>query len=128
NNAFLFPVLWQDKAIGVLDFSARHIPEPDERLVQVIHGLGMQIGHYYAQSEVLRRLRESEERYSSTIELAAIGISHIGVDGRFVHVNRQLCDMLGYSREELLGLTVREVSHPDDVNVTDQSRARLYAG
>jgi len=128
NNAFLFPVLWHRKAIGVLDFSARTIAEPDERLLQVVHGLATQIGNYYAQAETMRRLRESEERYASTIELAAIGISHIGADGRFIHVNRQLCEMLGYAREELLGLTFREVSHPEDRHVTDQNRARLYAG
>src|SRR5690606_3726300 len=127
-NAFLFPVLSQGKAIGVLEFSARFIAEPDERLLQVINGLGTQIGHYYAQAQTMIQLRESEERYASTIELAAIGISHIGVDGRFVHVNRQLCDMLGYTRDELLGLTVQQVSHPDDLHVTDESRARLYGG
>ena len=127
-NAFLFPVLSQGKAIGVLDFSARSIPKPDEHLLQVIHGLAMQIGHYYAQAETMRRLRESEERYASTVELAALGISHIGVDGRFVHVNRQLCEMLGYTREELLELSFREVSHPEDRHVTDKDRARLYSG
>src|SRR5690606_23743788 len=127
-NAFLFPVLSQRKAIGVLDFSARCIPEPDEHLLQVIHGLAMQIGHYYAQAETMRQLRESEERYASTVKLAAIGISHIGVDGRFVHVNRQLCEMLGYTREELLELSFRDVSHPEDRHVTDKDRARLYAG
>src|SRR5690606_5033541 len=127
-NAFLFPVLCHGKAIGVLDFSARAIAEPDERLLQVIHGLGMQIGNYYVQAETMRRLRESEERYASTVELAAIGISHIGIDGRFIHVNRQLCEMLGYSRDELLGLTIREVSHPEDRHVTDENRARLYSG
>ncbi|MFS8606803.1 MAG: EAL domain-containing protein [Gammaproteobacteria bacterium] len=127
-NAFLFPVLTQGKAIGVLDFSARFIAEPDERLLQVVNGLGMQIGHYYAQAQTMRQLRESEELYSSTVELAAIGISHISVDGRFIHVNRQLCEMLGYTREELLRLTVHQVSHPDDRHVTDAARARLYAG
>src|SRR5690606_15678621 len=73
-------------------------------------------------------LREREERDASTVELAAIGISHIGVDGRFVHVNRQLCEMLGYTREELLELSFRDVSHPEDRHVTDKDRARLYAG
>src|SRR5690606_997655 len=127
-NAFLFPVLSRGKAIGVLDFSARTIPRPDERLLQVIHGLATQIGHFYAQAETMRRLRESEERYASTVELAAIGISHIGIGGRFIHVNRQLCDMLGYAKEELLELSVREVSHPEDRHVTDKDRARLYSG
>ena len=47
------------------------------------------------------RLRESEQLYSNLVELAAIGISHVDVNGRFVHVNRRLCDMLGYTRDEL---------------------------
>ncbi len=128
NNAFLFPVFSQGKVVGVIDFSGRFIQEPDERLLQVIQGLATQIGHYSAQAETMRRLRESEERYASTVELAAIGISHIGVDGRFTHVNRQLCDMLGYTREELLELTIREVSHPDDRHITNDDRVRLYAG
>jgi len=127
-NAFLFPVLSRGQVIGVLDFSARSIPKPDERLLQVIQGLAVQIGHFYVQAETLRRLRESEERYASTVELAALGISHIGVDGRFIHVNRQLCEMLGYTREELLKLSFRDVSHPDDRHVTDHDRARLYSG
>ncbi|HEX6996482.1 MAG TPA: EAL domain-containing protein [Gammaproteobacteria bacterium] len=127
-NAFLFPVLSRGRAIGVLDFSAHSIPKPDERLLQVIHGLAVQIGHFYAQAETMRRLRESEERYASTVELAALGISHISVDGRFIHANRHLCEMLGYTRDELLELSFRDVSHPDDRHVTDPDRARLYSG
>jgi diguanylate cyclase (GGDEF)-like protein/PAS domain S-box-containing protein len=75
-----------------------------------------------------QRLRESEERYSSTVELAAIGISHVSLEGRFVHVNRRLCDMLGYTKEELLQLTVKQISHPEDVSVTDRDAQRLRAG
>ena len=69
------------------------------------------------------RLRESEQHYSNLVELAAIGISHVDLNGRFVHVNRRLCEMLGYTREELLELSVREISHPDDRFATDKDRA-----
>ena len=68
------------------------------------------------------------EDYSSLVELAAIGISHVDLDGRFVYVNRQLCDMLGYTRAELLQLTIRDISHPEDRYATDSEQARLYAG
>ena len=68
------------------------------------------------------------EDYSSLVELAAIGISHVDLQGRFVYVNRQLCDMLGYSRAELLQLSTRDISHPDDLFATDTDQARLYAG
>jgi diguanylate cyclase (GGDEF)-like protein/PAS domain S-box-containing protein len=128
NSAFLCPVVNKGQVIGVLEFHSTCIPEPDERLLQVVRVLGSRIGSFCSRSTALDRLRESEERYSSTIELAAIGISHVALDGRFIHVNRRLCDMLGYTKDELLGLTVKQVSHADDVSVTDRDLARLRAG
>ena len=74
------------------------------------------------------RLRESEVRYASTVELAAVGIAHVDKEGRFVWSNQKLRDMLGYSSEELSELTVWHVSHPEDVRVTDIDRRRLHAG
>ena len=62
------------------------------------------------------------------VELAAIGISHVDLDGRFVHVNRRLCDMLGYTRDELLQLSVRQVSHPEDILATEKNMQRLSRG
>ena len=128
NSALLAPVLWQRRVVGVLDFNAPDIPEPDEQLLDLMQALGAQIGNFYSRAVMLDRLRESEERYSTLVELAAIGISHVDLDGRFVHVNRQLCNMLGYTREELLQLNVRDISHPDDRHATDKDRARLHAG
>jgi len=128
NSAFLCPILSKGQTIGVLDFKARYIPKPDERLQHVICALGKRIGSFHARTTALTRLRESEERYASTVELAAIGISHVALDGRFIHVNRRLCEMLGYAREELLRLTVRQISHADDVSVTDRDLSRLRAG
>jgi diguanylate cyclase (GGDEF)-like protein/PAS domain S-box-containing protein len=128
NGALLFPVLSKGKPIGVLDFNARRIAEPDEGLLHVIHMLGTQIGTFYERALALEQLRASEALFSSTVELAAIGISHVGKDGRFIHVNRSLCEMLGYTREELLALNVKQVSHPEDKDVTDEAKRRLLAG
>src|SRR5215831_11175230 len=72
-------------------------------------------------------LRESEERFRRTFELAASGIAHIDLDRRFVRVNRRLCEILGYPENELIGKTGRELSHPDDVDVINRQRPRLYA-
>ncbi len=73
-------------------------------------------------------LRDSQDQYASLVELAPIGISHVDPNGRFVYVNPRLCAMLGYSREELLQLSVRQISHPDDRFASDAGRARLHAG
>ena len=128
NSGFLCPVFANAKAIGVLDFNAAKIPKPDDRLLQIVKLLGMQIGNFYERALAMADLRESEERYSSTVELAAIGITHVAADGRFVHANRQFCEMIGYSKEELLALTPKDLSHPDDATLTDRDRARLHAG
>src|SRR5437016_2498446 len=73
-------------------------------------------------------LRESEERFRRTFELAGSGVAHIGMDRRFIRVNRRLCEILGYAEDELLRLTGREISHPEDLDVINAQRPRLYAG
>jgi diguanylate cyclase (GGDEF)-like protein/PAS domain S-box-containing protein len=79
-------------------------------------------------SDLEAQLRESEERYSNTVELAAVGIAHVERSGRFIWANRHFCQMVGYSMDELLTLTTKAISHPEDMNVTDAERARLHAG
>src|SRR5438094_983190 len=73
-------------------------------------------------------LRENEERYRRTFELAASGIAHVGLDRKFIRVNRRLCEILGYPEHELIGMTGRDISHPEDLEVINTQRMRLYAG
>lgn len=69
-----------------------------------------------ARKETERALRESEKRFRATFEQAAVGIAHVGPDGRWLRVNQKLCDIVGYTREELLSLTFQDVTHPDDLD------------
>lgn len=71
-------------------------------------------------------LRDSEIRFRSTFEQAAVGIAHVAPDGRFVLVNDRLCSILGYGREELLERRLAEVTHPADA-VLDEEMARSLA-
>jgi PAS domain S-box-containing protein len=73
-------------------------------------------------------LRDSEARFRSTFELAASGIAHVSLDGRFLRVNRPLCGILRFREDELIGRSVKEISHPDDRDVTDAQRAQVRAG
>ena len=76
----------------------------------------------------LAALRSSEERYRRTFELAGSGLAHIGMDRRFIRVNRRLCEILGYPEHELLKLRGKDISHPEDSEVINEQRPRLYAG
>src|SRR5262249_35627569 len=60
-------------------------------------------------------LRASEERFRGTFENAAVGIAHRDAAGRFLLVNEKFCAIVGYSREELLQKTMRDITHPDDL-------------
>ncbi|MGV3593433.1 MAG: putative bifunctional diguanylate cyclase/phosphodiesterase [Gammaproteobacteria bacterium] len=73
-------------------------------------------------------LEKQTEDHAESLELAAVGIGHVADGGRFIHANRKLCEMLGYSREELQKLTVKEISHPDDADVADVARSGLRSG
>jgi PAS domain S-box-containing protein len=62
----------------------------------------------------LDELAEREQRLAATYEHAGIAISEIDAHGRLLRVNEAACLITGYSREELLQLTVFDVTHPDD--------------
>ena len=69
--------------------------------------------HELSQSTL--RLRESERRFQSTFEQAAIGMAIVGADGKMLQVNRRLCEIVGYTEDELLTLRFQDVTHPDDL-------------
>ena len=65
--------------------------------------------------QVDQALRESEARFRGTFEQAAVGMGHLALDGRWLRVNQRLCDIVGYTRQEFLALTVQDLTHPDDL-------------
>lgn len=69
------------------------------------------------EKEALDRLQESEERFRSTFDNAAVGIAHVAPDGTWLQVNERLCKILGYSRTELLSSAFQNITHPDDLDV-----------
>ena len=73
-------------------------------------------------------LRESAERFRSTFEQAAVGIAHVAPDGRWLRVNQKLCEITGYTAEELSKLTYQEITHPDDLDADEQQAAKVASG
>jgi PAS domain S-box-containing protein len=60
-------------------------------------------------------LRESQERFRRAFDDAPIGMGLVSTDGRWLKVNRALCDMLGYSEAELLETNFQSITHADDL-------------
>jgi len=76
--------------------------------------------------EAHRRARETSERFELAFESGVSGMALVSPEGRYLSVNSALCEMTGYSEEELLALDFQAITHPDDlVADTEQHRALL---
>jgi diguanylate cyclase (GGDEF)-like protein/PAS domain S-box-containing protein len=73
-------------------------------------------------------LQESEELFRSAFDYAAIGMALVSTKGRWLQVNRSLCDILGYTEEELLATTFQKVTHPDDLGAALANIKQLLKG
>ncbi len=73
-------------------------------------------------------LRESEERFRSAFDHAAIGMAIVALDGRFLQVNRSLCRIVGYSEQELLVRDFQSITHPEDLKADMVHSRELIAG
>lgn len=73
-------------------------------------------------------LRESEARFTLAFENAPIGMGLIAPSGALLKVNRAYCEMLGYSKEELLKKTISDITYPEDVESCIAYYHRMLAG
>ena len=78
--------------------------------------------------EAEKKLRESEELFRATFEQAAVGIARVALDGTFIELNQKFCDIVGYSRGEMLSLTFQDITHADDLNADLDYLHQVLAG
>jgi diguanylate cyclase (GGDEF)-like protein/PAS domain S-box-containing protein len=72
--------------------------------------------------------KDREERYRAVFENAAVGITRVDLDGVLIDVNQKFCDMLGYTRDELIGKAIRDITHSDDYGQGSLLRAQVTEG
>ena len=66
-----------------------------------------------AQAKILA----TETKFRNTFEQAAVGIAHVAPDGKWLRVNQKLCQIIGYSKDELLQKTFQDITHPEDLDL-----------
>jgi PAS domain S-box-containing protein len=70
-------------------------------------------------------LRESQERLTRTEKFSLVMVTHTDLDGRWLKVPPTLCELLGYTEEELLGRRFDELTHPEDIEINSSRRLQL---
>jgi PAS domain S-box-containing protein len=63
-----------------------------------------------------KALIESEERIARAEDFSLVMLTHVGLDGTWLKVPKSLCQLLGYTEEELLHGKFTDVTHPDDID------------
>jgi len=90
----------------------------------------IQLARQQAEDELSRTkeaLRENEEWLRAIFDQAAVGIAVAALDGHFVEMNHKFSEILGYSSEELRGLTFVDITHPNDLIATQKLVEPLLA-
>ncbi len=115
------PLHYGGQMVGMIGLANRR-PGYDEALLDRLDPLFQSMAGIIAAVQLDRQrraaeaaLRDREAHWRSSFEQAGVGVAQVGPDGRFLEVNARMCELTGRSRAELLALTVRDVTHPDDV-------------
>ncbi len=110
----------------VVWFNARAVPHRDAQgKVKGYVGTVMDITD---RKEMERSLIESTRLFQSTFDQAAVGIAHVAPDGAWLRVNDKLCQIVGYTREELMGEGFQDITHPDDLEADLRLLERVLGG
>ncbi len=79
--------------------------------------------HIAEQERISKALRETEEHFRNAFDYAAIGMALVSPQGAWLRVNRSLCNLIGYTENEMLDSNFQAVTHPDDIG---NDLANLY--
>jgi len=113
----------KDGGVLPIDDSGAPICQPGGRLLGVV----LVFRDITERHRAEEALRESEERLRNLFHQAAVGIKRLDTEGHLLQVNEKLCQILGYSSDELLRLSVADITHRDDLPQERAELARLMA-
>jgi PAS domain S-box-containing protein len=123
---FGFPVRLGDEVLGTLDFFGRAHRRPADDWLQMFAAIGRQVGQFIAQKRAEEGLHASEEKYRLLFERNPLPLWLFDPDSlAFLAVNDAAVRHYGYSREQFLAMTPRDIRPPEDIPKFQAALARL---
>jgi PAS domain S-box-containing protein len=127
---FVSGTLGEDAAIeGLTKGAIDYVPKTKlSRLVPAVKRALSETENQKKRKQAEDALKESEERYRTLIEQASDGIFLADPQRNFVDVNPSGCNMLGYTREEMLKLNMKDLTDARDKSISPLRFDELYSG
>ena len=134
-SSIALPLKGRGQTVGVMVLHSSESAAFDEEEIGLLNELSGDIGFGItslharaAQEQAEQSSRENEKRFREIFEQAAVGITRVDLNGVLIDCNQKFSDLLGFTREELLGKSMREITHPDDYGTGAQYRSQLAGG
>jgi len=124
-NGIIIDVTDRVRAEKELAKSREHLEQEVAHRTARLEATNRQLQQEFAERERAEEaFRESEERFRRAFERAGVGMALVNIEGRFLQVNRFLCDLLGRQAEDMVGRDFESFTHPEDLlNKYDGFRA-----
>jgi PAS domain S-box-containing protein len=122
------PVRHGERVAGILSIQS-YTPrayDPDD--LAVLQTLADHCGSALERLRIEEALRESQAQLQRAESIALVMTAHVALDGRWRKVPPTLCELLGYTEQELLALDVADVAHAEDIEADRAERQRLIRG
>ena len=122
------PLMDEDRWVASLWISDDKPRQWDKDDVYLLEAIAERTWTAAEKMRVDRALRDSEERLRVTFNTTAVGFALLTPETRFEDVNDALCQIVGYTRKELLSMTLDTLIHPDFIRSTQEHISRLLDG
>jgi PAS domain S-box-containing protein len=124
------PIFIETEIYGTLTFCSPHsrAQEFASYEIEIIELMARGIGQAIHTHQTERELQESEVRFRSTFEQAAVGVAHLAPDGQFIRLNQRFAEIVGYSHEQLINLSFQDITHPEDLEVNLEYFKEIFIG
>jgi PAS domain S-box-containing protein len=112
----LVPIMMKGSIWGFLGFdqtrAERDWVDDEEAVLKIA---AVSFGNSIARRRAEKKLLQSEERFRNMFEQSRVGMELLGLDGQILKVNSALCEIYGYSSDELLQMTYKDIAYPNDL-------------
>lgn len=122
------PLLHEKACLGVACFYYEQPRNFEQEEIDLLRLAVFQLTPELVRIGYDKKIRESEDLFRKYFELGLVGMAVTSLEKGWIHVNDRLCEILGYTRKELLGMTWSELTYPEDLEPDLVQFNRVIAG